>query len=88
MSTESVFTLCIMLITLISTVLGGAAWISSKMEKINNSIHQLSLDLKDKVSYDVCREKRSHCPCVKRVNQLISDLANNPSIKITPTPVD
>ena len=59
------------LLTLITTIIGGIAWISSKLEKINASIAQMHTDF---VSHDTCKERQGRCPCVLKMERLEEEL--------------
>lgn len=58
-------------IVIIATLFGGFAWISNKLEKIMALIAQID---KTSVSHDVCKQRRSECPCVQQMNELKAEI--------------
>ena len=48
-------------------ILGGFAWILNKLERIQE---QISAIREDRVSHNVCAERRKECPCGKELNML------------------
>lgn len=54
-------------VTILATIVGGFAWISGKLEKVNKTLAALD---KESVTHQVCSEHRKNCPCVEDIREL------------------
>lgn len=59
------------LILVIATLFCGFAWICSKLDAIRADIAKLD---KSSVSHDICKQRRSECPCTREIDEIREEL--------------
>lgn len=62
-----------LILTMVLSLFGGFAWVTTKLDKIKDAI--ASLD-KTSVTHEQCSTKRRNCPCVKKIDELEGVLNN------------